>query len=170
LNKYHYSYLTPAGETDIANTTMHVTAFPLSHSNPYLSTAFLVRQDSSYLLYLGDTGADTIEKADNLRQLWQAIAPLVKSKKLKALFVEVSFPNKQPANQLFGHLTPTLLMHELQKLAMLTGKSNLKGFNVIITHMKPAGNGEKQIQLQLQRLNTFRLHLIFPQQGKLLQL
>ncbi len=50
LKKYFYNYLSKDEETDLANTQMHVKAFQLSHFNPYQSTAFLVRYDSSYLL------------------------------------------------------------------------------------------------------------------------
>lgn len=108
LNKYCYTALTEGKELAIENTTMYVKAFTLSHSNPYQSTAFLVRSDSNYVLYLGDTGTDEMEKSNRLSELWQHIAPLIKSKKLKGIFIEVSFPNEQPSNQLFGHLTPQL--------------------------------------------------------------
>jgi len=43
LNKYHYVPLEATKETAIAQTSMYVTAFPLSHSEPYQSTSFLVR-------------------------------------------------------------------------------------------------------------------------------
>lgn len=170
LNKYHYSYLTAGKETAIEHTAMYVTAFTLSHSNPYQSSAFLIRSDSSYLLYLGDTGADDIEKSDKLHLLWQEVAPLITSKKLKGIFIEVSFPNEQPSKQLFGHLTPNLLMNEMEYLAKLTGKEAMKHFKILITHIKPAGNHEAEIKKQLQAGNKLQLQLIFPQQGQLLQL
>lgn len=170
LKKYAYTYLSKDTETDISNTQLHVRAFPLSHSNPYQSTAFLVRYDSSYILYLGDTGADEIEKTDNLHLLWQKVAPLVQAKKLKGIFIEVSFPNQQPVNQLFGHLTPQLLMQEMENLSELTGKNLMKGLNVMITHIKPAGEHEAQIKAQLQNLNKLKLNLIFPQQAQIIRL
>ncbi len=170
LKKYHYAYLSTNLETDIANTAMHVKAFPLSHGNPYQSTAFLVRYDSSYLLYLGDTGADEMEKTDKLHLLWQEIAPLVQAKKLKGIFIEVSFPDQQPLNQLFGHLTPQLLMQEMANLSKLTGDAAMKNFNVLITHIKPSGDNEKLIKQQLHQLNKLKLHLIFPQQSQVLKL
>ena len=114
LKKYYYTYLSNDKEADIANTQMHVTAFPLSHSDPYQSTAFLVRYDSSYVLYLGDTGADEVEKTNSLHLLWETVAPLIQTKKLKGIFIEVSFADQQPASQLFGHLTPALLMSEME--------------------------------------------------------
>ncbi len=77
LQKYHYKYLTEDSEAAVAGTDMFVTAFKLSHSAPYESTAFLVRKDSSYLIYLGDTGADTIEHSHNLEHVWQSFHHLL---------------------------------------------------------------------------------------------
>ncbi|WP_018612985.1 MBL fold metallo-hydrolase [Segetibacter koreensis] len=170
LKKYYYTYLSHDKETSIQNTEMYVKAFPLSHSKPYQSTAFLIRYDSAYLLYLGDTGADEVEKTNNLHLLWQQVAPLVKTKKLKGIFIEASFPDQQPQNQLFGHLTPRLLMNEMQNLAKITGKAAMKNVAVLITHIKPSGDSERQIKSQLFELNTLQVHLIFPNQGEVLQL
>jgi cAMP phosphodiesterase len=169
LGKYHYSVLVPQTETAIDNTRMYVTAFTLSHSNPYQSTAFLIRNNESYFLYLGDTGSDEIENANDLHTLWQFITPLIKQKKLRAIFIEVSFPNEQPDKQLFGHLTPKLLMQEMQSLSGFAGKDAMKNLQVAITHIKPNGNNEEKIKKQLAEVNTLQLHLIFPQQGKVLQ-
>jgi 3',5'-cyclic-nucleotide phosphodiesterase len=166
LNKYHYKLLQAGEETTLDQTTLSVTAFPLSHSNPYKSTAFLVNNAGAYLLYLGDTGADTTEHADNLRLLWNHTAPLVKEKKLKAIFIEVSFDNAQPDKLLFGHLTPRLLMQELATLESLSGTGTMKNFPVVITHEKPGGQREQLIKKQLLQLNTAGLRLIFPAQGK----
>jgi len=168
LGKYHYSVLTPGTETPLQNTGMQVTAFSLSHSNPYQSTAFLVRHKEAYVLYLGDTGADSVEHADNMHQLWQQVAPLLKAKKLKALFIEVSFSNEQPDKQLFGHLTPHWLMSALQDLASLSGTEALKDFPVVITHIKPGGNREQMIRTQLKAYNPLHVKLIIPEQAKLL--
>ena len=170
LNKYHYTYLSSNEETELLYTNMFVKAFTLSHSNPYESSAFLIRSDSNYILYLGDTGADEIEKSDNLHKLWQEIAPLILSKQLKGIFIETSFPSEQPDKQLFGHLTPRLLMNEMDDLANLTGKDALKGFTVLVTHIKPFGHHEAEIKKQLQQANKLRLHLIFPQQSQVLKL
>jgi len=169
LKKYHYVTLIPAKETKIENTEMAVKAFPLSHSN-LTSTAFLVRNEDNYLLYLGDTGADAIEKSHNLDTLWKAIAPLVKEKKLKAIMIEVSFPDEQPDKTLFGHLTPKWLMKELHALEKINGPGSLAGFNVIVTHVKPPQSSIERIKKQLNAENDLQLHLIYPQQGKALDL
>lgn len=165
LKKYHYVSLQENKETSLEQTEMYVQPFLLSHSNPSQSTAFLVRHDSSYLLYLGDTGADSIERSDKLQQLWQHIAPLIIAKQLKAIFIEVSYPNSQPANKLFGHLTPNLLMQEMKSLAVLCGTNAIKNLPVVITHMKPSGNNEQTIKKEVVTLNSLQLKIIFPQQG-----
>lgn len=168
LNKYHYTVLKPATETPLLNTAMQVTAFPLAHSSPYQSTAFLLRHQDAYLLYLGDTGADAVEHSNRLHQLWEQVAPLLKAKKLKALFIEVSFANEQADKLLFGHLTPHWLMSELQDLASLAGGEALKDFPVVITHIKPGGNREQMIREQLKAYNPLQVKLIIPEQAKLL--
>ncbi|RYU90101.1 3',5'-cyclic-nucleotide phosphodiesterase [Mucilaginibacter terrigena] len=168
LKKYHYKTLEPGVETGIENTGMQVKVFPLSHAN-LTSTAFLVRSKDSYVLYLGDTGADEIEKSQNLHNLWAAVAPLVKARKLKAIMIEVSFPNEQPDKSLFGHLTPRLLMNEMAVLGKLTGAS-LKGLNIVVTHLKPPYKSIVMIKTQLKAANKLQLNLIYPQQGKALEL
>ena len=168
LKKYTYKTLSPGAETGLENTEMTVTAFPLSHSN-LTSTAFLVQNKGNYLLYLGDTGPDEIEKSHNLQNLWQAIAPLIKAKTLKAIMIEVSFPNEQPDKTLFGHLTPKWLMTEMNTLAGLTGSSDLKGLNIVVTHLKPPYANIVKIKNELKAENHLDLNLVYPVQGRLLE-
>jgi len=168
LNKYTYQTLIPGKEVALANTTLFVTAFVLSHVNPNESTAFLVRSGDDYLLYLGDTGCDRLEKANKLQQLWKVVAPLIQSKKLKSMFIEVSFSNEQPEQLLFGHLTPKLLMQELDVLSSICGKDALKNFPVVITHMKPLKNREQQIKKELTEANSLHVKLVYPEQGRAL--
>jgi len=170
LNKYHFQTLTINEETSITNTTMTVKAFPLSHVNPFESTAFLVKNGDAYALYLGDTGSDAVEKSNDLRDLWTAIAPLVKEKQLKGIFIEVSFPNEQPDKFLFGHLTPNYLMKELHILEDLSGKETLKGFKIIVTHLKPPTKNIIKIKEQIKNQNDLGLKIIYPEQGKLFEL
>lgn len=166
LKKYHYQALLPGNEEAIQQTSLAVRAFPLSHGNPYQSTAFLLRSDNSYLLYLGDTGADSLERTGNLHALWSSIAPMIKAQQLKAIFIEVSFDNSQPAKSLFGHLTPQLLFSELQALADLSGTDALRRVPIVITHQKPGNGREKSISMQLKAGNTSDWKLVFPEQGK----
>jgi cAMP phosphodiesterase len=166
LSKYHYVALNNGKEIPLENTQMSVTAFPLSHGKPYESTAFLVRSKESYLLYLGDTGADRIEQSLKLDSLWKAVAPLIINHQLKAIMIEVSFPNSQSEKQLFGHLTPKLLMEEIKHLNKYTGALSLKHLNVVITHIKPSGKHIEEIKQEVRANNPFHLNIIFPQQGK----
>jgi len=165
LKKYHYAPLSPGEEIAVPHTPLYVTAFPLSHGAPSQSTAFLVRNGDAYLLYLGDTGADTVEHSDKLHLLWQGIAPLIKAGQLKAIFIEVSFPNEQPAKLLFGHLTPTLLQKEIADLARTAGGVSLSELPVVITHRKPSGDQEMMIQKELQADSSLRVKLVFPRQA-----
>lgn len=165
LKKYHYTILLPDSITKITNTQMTVQAFPLHHSN-LISSAFLINSNNNYILYLGDTGEDENEKSDDLHKLWQAVAPLIQQGKLNGIFIEASFPDEQPDNLLFGHLTPRLLMKEMNDLASLTGTSTLKKVAIVITHAKPPQSKIESIKKQLVAENKLRLHLIFPQQGK----
>jgi cAMP phosphodiesterase len=165
LKKYHYVVLDSAKEIPLAQTNMLVTAFPLSHGNPYESTAFLIRSGENYLLYLGDTGPDEIEKSDKLHVLWGNIAPLIKAKKLKAIFIECSFPSSQKDAQLFGHLTPKWLMKEMGMLGRLAGMESMKDLKIVITHIKPVGNNEAIIKQEIKAANTLGLKVLYPQQG-----
>jgi cAMP phosphodiesterase len=169
LNKYTYTILIPGTSVPLSNTTMRVTAFPLSHVNPYESTAFLLQHNEDYLLYLGDTGSDEIEKSDKLLALWRTVSPLIKEKKLKAIFIEVSFPNSQADNLLFGHLTPRLLLKEMNVLSQQAGNSGLANVPIVITHRKPVGNNEEIIKKELTQVNNLNLNFIYPEQGKSLE-
>jgi cAMP phosphodiesterase len=167
--KYQLRKLVPQQETTIENTPLQVQAFPLSHGSSYQSAAFLVRHQNNYLLYLGDTGADAVEQSHNLRTVWQAIQPLLLARQLKAIFIEASYPNAQPEKQLFGHLTPALLMQEMQALGQLVGAASLRGLPVVVTHIKPTPGNEATIKKQLQEANKLELKLIFPEQGQRLE-
>ncbi|CAF1655963.1 unnamed protein product, partial [Didymodactylos carnosus] len=143
---------------------------------------------------LGDTGADEIEKTDKLQHLWSKVAPLIKQKKLRAIFIEVSFQNNEKlANELYGHLTPKLLMKEMIKLRNLTWEQMekdsrgsgtkgdaLKGLHIIITHMKPSRrfivphieDKEEHIKKELLKENQdlkLGLKFQYPKQGKLMR-
>ncbi|RLJ71853.1 MBL fold metallo-hydrolase [Pedobacter alluvionis] len=168
LKKYTYFPLIEGNTYPLEGTEMKVKAFELSHGNPYKSTAFLISHNDSYVLYLGDTGADEVEKSDKLASLWQNIAPLINAGQLKAIFLEVSFPNEQPDKQLFGHLTPKLFFSEIGKLKSLTDGDTIKKVSFIVTHIKPPQHSAEKIKHQLLTENTLDLNLIFPKQGKLL--
>jgi 3',5'-cyclic-nucleotide phosphodiesterase len=166
LKKYTYFPLIEGNTYPLDGTEMKVRAFELSHGNPYKSTAFLISHNDSYVLYLGDTGADEIEKSDKLANLWQTISPLINHGQLKAIFLEVSFPNEQPDKQLFGHLTPKLFYSELSKLESLTDAKAFKKISFIVTHTKPPQKTAEKVKKQLISGKLKDLILIFPKQGK----
>jgi len=170
IKKYHFQTLPFGEETKLSNTAMTVKAFPLSHVNPFESAAFLIKNEDSYVLYLGDTGPDEIEKSNDLRILWQAVVPLIKEKQLRGIFIEVSFPNEQPDNALYGHLTPNHLMKELSKLEEFAGKGSLQDLKIIITHRKPPTKNIQKIKEQLKKENSLGVDFIFPEQGKKFEL
>jgi 3',5'-cyclic-nucleotide phosphodiesterase len=169
LKKYTYQNLVPNKEIAIDNTGLFVTPFVLSHVKPYESTAFLVRNQNSYLLYLGDTGADKIEQSEQLTALWKAVAPLVMNNQLKALFIEVSYDNSVPEKALFGHLTPNLLMEEMSKLNQLSN-GNLKNTPLYVTHIKPCDGCEIKIKSEIQTANQIGLKISYPLQAALIEL
>jgi 3',5'-cyclic-nucleotide phosphodiesterase len=85
----------------------------------------------------------------------------------KLSIIEVSFPDEQPDKTLFGHLTPRLLMTEMNILGQLTGMEALENLNIVITHLKPPHTNIVKIKEQLKSENKDGLNLIYPQQGKL---
>ena len=95
---------------------------------------------------------------------------MIKAGRLHAIFIETSFPNSQPEKLLFGHLTPHLLMDELQRLGRAAGSVAMQDLPVVITHRKPSGDQEKIIQQELQDNNPLHVKLIFPAQGVRLDL
>jgi 3',5'-cyclic-nucleotide phosphodiesterase len=169
LNKYTYNYLTPSKEIEIPNTELHVTPYILSHVNPYQSSAFLLRNNNSYLLYLGDTGADEVEKSNQLELLWKAVADKVMAHSLKAIFIEVSFDNATPDKALYGHLTPSLLMQEMKLLNKLSN-GKLQKVPIYVTHIKPCATCEMSIKKDIALSNTEGLTIKYAEQGKAIQL
>ena len=169
LNKYTYNYLTPNKEIEIPNTELSVTPYILSHVSPYESSAFLVRNNNSYLLYLGDTGADEVEKSNQLEQLWKAVADKVIAHSLKAIFIEVSFDNAMPDKALYGHLTPRLLMQEMKVLNKLSN-GQLPKVPIYITHIKPCSTCEISIKKDVTLSNTEGLNIKYSEQGQRIDL
>lgn len=166
LGKYTYNRVKPSQSFSIENTTLSAEVFELSHVNPQLSSAILVKNNDEYILYFGDTGADRVEKTTKLNYIWEYISPLIINKNLKTILIEVSFPNSQAEDKLFGHLTPKLLNEELGNLAKYTGEESLKGLNIVITHLKPSGTAITTIKKELSDNNKYEVNLIFPEQGK----
>lgn len=176
LGFQHYQTLPLMTWQAIPGTNMQVKAFPLNHGNGFPSTAFLVRYHQDYVLYFGDTGADVIEKSGDMQAVWTEVAPLIRQKRVRAIFLECSFDESRARSQLFGHLTPALYMNELHQLAMTVDKTNpkqaLTDLNVFVTHVKPkvdtlgTHNSAQTILAELQARNDLGLRLILPAQGE----
>ena len=169
LGKLRYVYLREGVDTVLQNLPMDIKAFSLSHGTAYESTAFLIRHKTNYILYLGDTGSDTVEKSQKLMNLWKEVAPLIKNHQLKAIFLEVSFPDEIPDKSLFGHLTPRLFMKEMDILNSFSN-GNLIHTQIFITHMKPCSDCEERIKKQIQAENHLNLNLLYPVQGLIYEL
>lgn len=171
LGKYTYQRLSENEWTPIENTSLALKMHYLSHTSKNLSSAALIRNSQNqYFLYLGDTGADRIEKNGQLDNLWSAISPLIKEKTLKGIAIECSYSNEQPEHQLYGHLTPRLILEEIEKLEQQAGKGNLKGLNLIITHIKYKKDIHKKIKSELSTLQQKGINVIFAEQGKIIHL
>lgn len=142
LSRYRYVRLAPGLPAPLDPTALTVEAHPLCHAGRDRSTAFLVGAGQNHLLYLGDTGSDEVESCDRLGRLWLRVAPLVARGQLLALVAEASYPDPRPDRLLFGHLTPSLLMDELRRLATASRpdqpRGALTGLTVVVTHVKPS--------------------------------
>lgn len=169
LKKYTYQNLIAGTELPIENTNLFVTPFVLSHVKPYESSAFLIRNQDKYMLYLGDTGADTVEQSTQLEQLWKTIAPIIQKHNLIGIFIEVSFDNSTPDKSLFGHLTPALFMKEMTRLdTYANGQLNV--VPIYITHLKPCANCETNIKQQIEHSNQLHLNIHYPAQAVAIEL
>lgn len=172
LKKYRYIRLKPEQEYKINQTAMTVKAFKLSHCG-YPSTAFLVGTGGYYLLYFGDTGPDAVEETNCIGKIWDYITPLIQEKRLCAIFLEASFPDPRADDVLFGHLTPSWMIHELKQLSgrvkSRNNKHPLDGVSVIVSHIKSSFDKKvsviESIQRQLDELNDIGVHFIIPEQG-----
>ncbi len=169
LGTYRPLPLEPGRVTQLPGSDLSVETWPLNH--PGGSSAFLLTTPAGdALLYLGDTGPDTDE--DRLARLWARVAPLIRTGRLRAIFIEVSFPDPRPDERLFGHLTPARLHAELVRLAAAVAPQGvpLRGLVVAITHIKPAPGASRRIREQLSALPDLGVRLIFPAQGRRLAL
>lgn len=171
---FHYQRLALNKQTAITNTQMSVTPYILNHGNGYPSTAFLIGYQDHYLLYVGDTGDDQLQHSHDLHDIWKKIIPLIKSHKLNTIFIEASYTNARKENELFGHLTPHILLSELHELANLVDpnkpQSALKGLTVIVTHIKQGFEKpvSKVIKKELDNNNDLGIRFIIPKQNELI--
>lgn len=121
-----YTVLKPETRTVIAG--FGVRAIAVSHTID--TSAFIVDRDGVAVAYSGDTGPTD--------RLWEA---LNETKDLRALLMEVSFPNEmQKLATLSGHHTPQTLVKDLQKYA------RPRDLPTLLYHIKPAFQAEVERQ------------------------
>ena len=129
-----YLELKPEKVTEIAG--YEVRAIPVNHT--IACCAFTIRGPHGSLAYSGDTGPT--------ERLWEV---LNETEDLKALLMEVSFPNHLgQLARVSGHHTPETLGREMRKL------DRSKDLPTLLYHIKPSFEDEVERQCaRLTRLN-----------------
>jgi ribonuclease BN (tRNA processing enzyme) len=117
-----------------------VYASKVSHTVP--AYGFLIEDPKGRcLVYSGDSGPT--------EKIWRRM----KGRQIKALIIEVSFPNAwQEMALLSGHLTPGLLKKEIQKMPVVPDK-------IYITHLKKGHS--KAIKKELEALKGVDLEILY---------
>jgi 3',5'-cyclic-nucleotide phosphodiesterase len=130
-----YVELKPEHTIDLAG--YQVTAVSVSHTID--SSGFVVRGRDATLAYSGDTGPT--------ERMWEVLRA---EKNLKALLMEVSFPNReQKLATDSGHHTPRTLAKDLKKF----GKP--QDLPTLLYHIKPVFQGE--VETECARLKGVNL-------------
>ncbi len=174
LAKYRLVELEPGERIPIPGTSMGVEAWPLAHGEGIDSAAFLVDANAHFVAYMGDTGPDHLEDRPTTLHLWERLVPLIRDDRLRALYIESSYSDETPDDQLKSHLTPRWIMHALHQLAEAVAPARpetaLAGLSTVVTHIKPhleAGEETREVvKRQLREQNDLGLRLLFPEQGK----
>lgn len=161
----------------IALNAYDVSYFEVSHGHvsdkgcnvrPYTSLAFLVCDptDQAKILVFGDFEADSILGSQRNLAVWQHVAPYVRDGTLKCVILECSTCSRDPEVNLYGHMTPTHVMAEFEKLEAICGQGTnsgpllfVKDLKVFFTHVKDTYDGKdprRRILRELQELNVSR--------------
>jgi ribonuclease BN (tRNA processing enzyme) len=113
---------------------------PVPVCHPVESVGFVMTDGKVEVAISGDTGPTTA--------FWKKVNA---AKRLKALLVELSFPNElQGLADVSGHLTPNTLATELAKL-------DRNGFPVLLYHLKPAYAATLRREVRALRLEGVRI-------------
>jgi cAMP phosphodiesterase len=130
-----YVEISPTAPLNVGAYT--VRAVPVSHS--ISCCAFIVSREGASLAYSGDTGPT--------ERLWKA---LNSTPDLKALLMEVSFPNDEARlARLSGHHTPQTLAADMKKL------SRSRELPTLLYHMKPSF--QAKVERECARLKLLNL-------------
>lgn len=149
IGRFHLERMTPGSAVTVAGAALEVEAAELSHAGG-VSTAFVVFAGDDAALYLGDVGPDAVEQSEKLKALWVRVAPLIRAKKLRVVFLESSFADPREDARLFGHLTPSRIVREFDALAALAG-GDLRGLTLVVTHIKPELDGDGDVRAEVRR-------------------
>jgi 3',5'-cyclic-nucleotide phosphodiesterase len=130
-----YLELRPEKPTNVAG--FEVRAIPVDHTID--CCGFIVQSERGALGYSGDTGPT--------ERLWQVLGA---TEHLKALLMEVSFPNDQARlARVAGHHTPETLARDLAKLA------GARELPVLLYHIKPTF--QARVERECARLRGLNL-------------
>ncbi|MDB4942077.1 MAG: phosphodiesterase class-II:Metallo-beta-lactamase superfamily [Labilithrix sp.] len=135
-NEPTVTYLALKPEKRVVVAGYGVRAIEVSHTID--TCAFIVDKDGASVAYSGDTGPTD--------RLWEALR---EEKDLRALLMEVSFPNEQQrVATLSGHHTPQTLIEDLMKLG------RPQDVPTLLYHIKPAFQADVEKQCaKLKGLN-----------------
>ena len=113
---------------------------PIPVCHPVESVGYVLSDGRASVAFSGDTGPT--------HRLWKRINA---EKKLKAIFVELSFPSRlQGLADVSGHLTPSTLASELAKIER-------DGQPVLLYHLKPAFMAELEREIEDLALDNVRI-------------
>lgn len=116
-----------------------ITPYRVAHT--VTAVGFLVQGNQKSLFYTGDTGPTD--------KTWSSLPEI----QLDGLIIEVSFPNRMSQiAKLTGHLSPELLLIELEKLSRAPKR-------IFITHLKSIFRDE--IIRELESLNIPNMSILF---------
>lgn len=154
-----------------------VLAMPISHglcrsshahaaSGTYTSSAFFIQNTDTHkqFLFFGDVEPDSLALNPSTKGVWRFAAPLITStlpsgkKVLDSIFIECSWPTTRGDKELYGHLNPQHLLHEMKVLASEIRQfqdsrsptlplSSSKSINQILSSTPPSRDGEKTPQV-----------------------
>ncbi|KUI65202.1 putative 3',5'-cyclic-nucleotide phosphodiesterase [Cytospora mali] len=85
----------------------------------YDSSSYFIRDVDTgvEVLIFGDVEGDSVSMNPRNLHIWQEAAPKIVLGKLKAILIECSYDDSRPVDRLFGHLTPSFLVQEMEVLA-----------------------------------------------------
>jgi ribonuclease BN (tRNA processing enzyme) len=116
----------------------YVTPVKVKHAHDAMG--FIIESEESAVLFTLDTGPT--------EKIWQFAREI---KNLKAIFTEVSFPNRlSDVAEVSEHHTPESMKKEMVKMPKL--------IPIILTHLKP--NYYEEIVKEVNELNDSRIHVL----------